>query len=229
MGAAGESPAKFAQAILPPLPSGPGAEPSFAAKPYDAALKWFKNKNVVDKATFESMSARAKRRAFTMAGNATDEMMKVAHQELARQVAEGADLRQFKKFVAERLEKAGFTPANPSHVETVFRTNVMNAYSAGRHAEMTQPAVLKARPYWQVLGVHDARTRETHAKVQGTSIPASDAGWHRAYPPFGYNCRCRVVSRSEADVKRLGLKIGSGADLAALPDQGFDSGVHSLL
>lgn len=223
------APAKFAQAILPPLPAGPGAEPSFAIKPYEAAVKWFKAKNVVDRATYESMSARAKRRAFTMAGNATGDMLKVAHQELARQVAEGADLRQFKTFVRDRLEKAGWTPANPSHVETIYRTNVMNAYSAGRHAEMTQPAVLKARPYWQVLGVKDARTRDAHARVQGLCIPASDAAWHRAYPPFGFNCRDRVISRSEADVKRLGLKIGSGADLASLPDEGFESGIHSLL
>lgn len=220
------APVKFAQSILP---EGPGAEPSFAVKPYEQAVKWFKSKNVVDKATFESMSARAKHRAFTIAGNARDDMLKAAHAELARQVQDGADLREFRKFMTARFEKAGWTPANASHVETIYRTNVMNAYSAGRHAEMTQPTVLAARPYWQIMGVSDDRTRDTHRKVQGLCIPASDSAWHRAYPPFGFNCRDRVVSRSEADVKRLGLKIGSGVDLVGLPDEGFESGIHALL
>jgi SPP1 gp7 family putative phage head morphogenesis protein len=220
------APAKFAQTVLP---VGPGAEPSFSVKPYEQAVKWFKSKNVVDKATFESMSSRAKQRAFTIAGEQRDALLRTVHQELARQVAEGADLRQFKTFMKQRLESAGWTPSNPSHVETIYRTNVMNAYSAGRHAEMTQPAVLKARPYWQILGVNDARTRDTHRRVQGLCIPASDAAWHRAYPPFGFNCRDRVVSRSETEVQKLGLRIGSGADLANLPDEGFESGIHSLL
>jgi SPP1 gp7 family putative phage head morphogenesis protein len=119
-------------------------------------------------------------------------------------------------------------PANPSHVENIFRTNVMGAYGAGRHAEMTQPAVLAARPYWQVLGVDDARTRETHRAAHGKVFRANDPGWKTAYPPFGYMCRCRVVSRSEADLTRLGLTVATWAGVSGLPDSGFHSGTAGL-
>jgi len=220
------APETFAQTI----PPGVAAEPSFVRKPYDAAVKWFKAKQVMDKATFEQLSARAKSRAFTIAGMAKDELLATAHAELARHIEVGADLKDFRKFVAERLESAGWTPANPSHVENIYRTNVMNAYSAGRHAEMTQPAVLKARPYWQVLGVDDARTRSTHLAAQGKVLAASDPYWQKAHPPFGFMCRDRVRSLSEADVKRLGLKISTAADMPReLPDKGFTSGTLALL
>ncbi len=204
-------------------------EPAFAHKPYDAALRYFKNKKVVDKATFEQLSARAKQRAFTVARMANQEMLQTVHAELYKQIAAGADLRTFSKFAKERLESAGFVPANPSHIETVFRTNVMNAYGAGRHAEMTQPTVLKLRPYWQILGVGDDRSRVTHRAVKDWVLRADDPVWKRAYPPFGFNCRCRVRSLSPELVAKLGLTVRSGTDMAGLPDKGFHSGTPALV
>lgn len=220
------APEKFA---APQLPGVPEAEPAFAAKPYDAAVKWFRSKAVVDKATFEHLSARAKSRAFTVAGMARQDLLEAAHDELGRQIQQGADLRLFKGAVKARLESAGWTPVNPSHVETIYRTNVMSAYGAGRHAEMTQPAVLAARPYWRILGPNDGRTRPTHKAVHGLVLRASDPFFKRAIPPFGYNCRDRVQSLSEADVQRMGLTVVDGSTIRGLPDDGFTSGTGSLL
>lgn len=203
--------------------------PGFAHKPYDDALRFFKQKKIVDKQTFEQLSARAKQRAFTVARMASQQLLQTVHAELYRQIAQGADLRQFQKFAKERLVSAGFTPANPSHVETVFRTNVMNAYGTGRHAEMTQPAVLALRPYWQILGIDDNRTRETHGAVHNWVLRANDPVWKTAYPPFGFNCRCRVRSLSPGAVEKLGLEVHDGSEMKGLPDKGFTSGIGSLM
>ena len=40
-----------------------------------------------------------------------------------------------------------------AHRETVFRTNVQTAYSAGRDAQMSQPAVMRARPYLSLIHI----------------------------------------------------------------------------
>ncbi len=177
----------------------------FASTPYAEAVRLFESRTILPKEQFDALRAGAKRRAFTVAGLARQELLQTAHGELARQVRQsgertykdpttdkwvykGPNFREFKKHVRTRLESAGWTPANRSHVETIFRTNVGSAYSSGRFAEMTQPAVLAARPYWQVQTVRDDRQRETHRAANGIILPADHPFWRDAYPPFGYNC-----------------------------------------
>lgn len=167
---------------------GPGT--SFANLVPDDAIRSFVAREVVTRAEFDSMVEAARRRAFTVARMMSLELIRTVKRELIRQVAVGADLREFRKFARDRLESAGWTPANPSHVETVFRTGVSNAYNGGRLRQQTQPAVLAARPFWQWLGAGDGppRQRRTHQAAEGIVLPASHPFWERAYPPAGYNC-----------------------------------------
>jgi uncharacterized protein with gpF-like domain len=129
------------------------------------------------------------------------------------------------------LETAGFTPANPSHVETIYRTNVLNSYNSGRYAQATKPSVLKLRPYWQIRTVNDGppRQRKTHQDVHLWVLRADDSFWKNAYPPFGFNCRCRVVTLSEPELKAKNLRVHSGGEIHLLPDTGFTSGIGALL
>jgi uncharacterized protein with gpF-like domain len=215
----------------------------FTQQPFAAAIEAFSKRDIVPRATFDALSAAAKQKAFTVAGLATEELLGDAHAELDRQlkaspehtykdpetgkwVYKGPNLREFRKFAEKRLESAGWTPSNPSHVETIFRTNIASAYSTGRVAEMTQPAVLKLRPYWQIMGPDDDRKRPTHRKALGVVLPADHPFWRTAFPPFGYNCRERVVSRSQKWVDAHG---GVSAPPTGLPDPGFASGTHQLL
>lgn len=209
------------------------------AKPYsqqafDAAIKIFKNKNVVTKASFNEMSAAAKIKAFTAAGINSTRMLQVIHDELAKQVASGADLTRFAKFMEERLKSAGMIASidpsshvlTASHIETVFRTNVLGAYNAGRQKHMTQPEVLKARPIWEFRAVQEpTRTRATHLAVHGKKLFANDPFWKTAYPPYGFNCRCRVVSKPASEFNQ----VIPGTMITGLPDPGFTSGTPNLL
>lgn len=205
--------------------------PSFVGKPFGEAIRLFKERQVLDKDRFEQLSAAAKRRAFTVARMARQELLVAAHAELSRQIesapATGPKLGDFRKFVAERLESAGWTPANASHVETIYRTNVVGGYSAGRHAEMTQPETLKLRPVWQNMGVRDDRARATHKAAHGVLLPADHEFWGRAFAPYGYNCRCRVISRSQRWFESNGGTFSAVPE--GLPDEGFTSGTSSLL
>jgi SPP1 gp7 family putative phage head morphogenesis protein len=207
------------------------ADPKFIEHPFAEAQRFFNKLGVLSKAAFEQLSAEAKRRAFTIAGIHNTAMLNVARAELERVVRQGKSLRTFRKFVAERMESAGFTPANPSHVETVYRTNTLNSYNSGRHKQMTQPETLRSRPYWQIRTVNDGppRQRHTHQAVHLKVLRANDPFWQKAYPPFGFNCRCRVVSLSQKELDDRGLKVTSGAGISGLPDAGFTSGAPTLL
>jgi hypothetical protein len=198
------------------------------------ALKLWDKQQVLTRPAFDALQEGTRRRAFTVAGIAKSEILDTVHAELRRQIAtgsategKGVNLREFSSFARTRLESAGWTPKNPSHVETIFRTNVIGAMSSGRFTEMRQPAVIAALPFWQILVVRDPRTRETHRRAQGICLPADHAFWKKAYPPFGYNCRCKVCARTAAWMKRNGKEIGPVPTY--LPDPGFDSGTTTLI
>lgn len=201
---------------------------NFVTMPFGEAIRAFVGRKVVPRRVFDRLTAAAKRKAFTVAGLARRDMLTTAHDELSKALQDGDDLRAFSKRLTDRFAAAGWTRLNPSHVENVFRTNVMGAYSVGRVEQMTQPAVLAARPFGQWLGVKDSRTRPTHAAAIGTVLSATDPLWEKAGPPAGFMCRCRRVSRSAADLKRLGLVPTIGAQIRGLPDDGWDSGAGSL-
>jgi SPP1 gp7 family putative phage head morphogenesis protein len=234
--------------IAPVTFAAPGKQtvgaPSFANIPFDAALRLFESKKLLPRPAFDALTDGAKRRAFTVAGLASEELLAVAHAELLRQlraseettykdpetgkwVYKGTIFREFDQLVKKRLETAGWTPANASHVETVFRTNIASAYASGRYIENTRPAVIAAVPYWQIRAVGDDGTRPAHKRASGIVLPANHPFWTKAYPPFGHRCRCVVIARTQRWLDRNGGKIGPVP--RGLPDPGFDSGTKSLI
>lgn len=197
--------------------------PDFVRKPFQEAIAFFIGKKIMTRKAFGRLRAEAKQRAFTIAGLALRSMLQTAHDELAKTIREGLDLRGFAKGLAARFDSAGWTRLKPSHVEVVYRNATMGAYASGRDAQMSQPEILAARPYWQVLGVDDDRTRPAHARAHKKVLLASDSFWKRAPLPWGHNCRDRKVSRSARDLKRLGLTVVDGSSLTGLPDHGWNS------
>lgn len=202
-------------------------DPAFATRPVKDAREQFEQRQPVTRDVYDSLSDAARRRSVTVAGAATADIVRTVQRELVRQVSEGADLRDFSRRVVPRLEQAGWTPINDSHVENVLRTNVGTAYNGGRARQMLQPAVLRFRPYWQIVTVNDGppRQRATHQAAHLVVLRADDPFWLTAYPPFGYQCRCRCRSLSIREGEPL-LRLGSS--IRGLPDVGFTSGLSQL-
>lgn len=202
--------------------------PAFAKMAFKDAADFFKSLDVMPKAQFDRASATLKRRAFTVAGDLNDQMLATIQHELVKQIAGGSDLKDFASKIEARLTKAGFVrdPANPtlgaSHVETVFRTNTLNSYNTGRLKQAQLPSVVKAFPTWEIRTAGDSRVRESHARLSGKRLLASDNFWRTNYPPFDYNCRCRVVS------KRTISGVVDGAELGKVSERGFSSGTARL-
>lgn len=162
----------------------------FSTFPYADAVTQFLERQVVTRRVFDALNEKAKLRAFTVARMSSLKMIRTVQRELARQVARGADLRDFRKFAQKRLESAGWTPANKSHVESIFRTNVQSAYTAGRVEHAMKPSVVKARPYWQVVTANDGppRQRVTHQALHLRVLRADNPIWATKMMPWGHNC-----------------------------------------
>ncbi len=202
--------------------------PGFVRMPFSEAISAFLGKQIVTRRVFDRLAAEAKRRAFTIAGLAQKSLLTVAHDELTKGIADGIDLRTFRANLAQRFESNGWTPLNKAHVETIFRTNISGAYASGRDVQQRDPAVLAARPYWQIQGVNDDRAREAHKAVHGHVLHFSDPFWARAPLPWGFNERCYRTTRSAADLARLGLQVTAGSAISGLPDKGFTGGGGGL-
>ena len=191
----------------------------FSRQPRQAALDAFRTRAPLSREVFDRLSEQARARAFTVSGDLLDGALEKVHKALARQIGEGAALRDFRKVVAEGLETAGWTPLNPSHLETVFRTNVLTAYNDGRFAQVTDPDVMALRPYTQTMTVDDSRVRDNHEPLHLKIFRTEDLT-RRDLPPWGYNCRCRFRSLSQ---RQVGKRTISPVSLlrGLVPDPGF--------
>jgi phage gp29-like protein len=166
-----------------------GGQRGFTTTPFWEAINAFLSREVVERSVWDRLTGSAKKKSFSIAGLARKSMLDVAFDELGKSITQGKSLANFRKALNARFDEAGWKKLKPSHVETVFRNATMGAYSSGREVQMTQPAVLKARPYWQIRVVKDDRCRATHAKVRGFVLRADDPFWKRVgRPPWGHQC-----------------------------------------
>jgi len=201
----------------------------FADTAFETAMKWFKTLKLLPRAEFEKLSSDAKRQTFTVAGIQSQQMLAVAQDELAKQIAIGAAMDKFSTALMDRFKTAGMVPSDltgsgalsASHIETVYRTNAANTYGVGRKTMQTQPAVVRAFPVWEFSPVGDNRSRPTHSATKGRMLLATDPFWKTAYPPYGFNCRCRVITRGPEYLNQ----VISGSSITGLPDPGFTSGL----
>ena len=89
-------------------------------------------------------------------------------------------------------------------LKTIYRTNLQSAYMAGREQSMRE--AVDSHPYWQIVGVDDARTRPAHAAMHGKVFRYDDPLYAAiGHPPWGFNCRCRLSPMSEASMARRGV------------------------
>lgn len=202
-----------------PKPKGPRTRvrdrASGVIRPWIQVIGEFLERGSITRPLWDRIEERERREVFTVAYQSTRNFVEKIQEQVARGLGLGKSAREMAPIIAEAGEEISV-----AHAETVYRNNVRGAYSRGRAAQMTQPHVVALRPLWQVFAVRDSRTRDTHAAVHGWLMRADDPGWQVAYPPFGHNCRCRVVARSEAWAEKSGAGVQSGA-LPGLPDDGW--------
>lgn len=121
------------------------------------------------------------------------------------------------------LTSEGYEGLDPLQADLIFRTNIQTAYNVGHYEQMTDPGVMKLRPYWQYDAVNDAHTRPSHLAMDGRVFPADSAVWDSWFPPNGFRCRCTVKTLSKRQVEARGLKVEQSAPGGVMPDPHFST------
>lgn len=188
---------------------------------FEEAVEFFGDKIPMNAATFYEVAEEYKLFAFTVSGYTKAQIIEKFHRELLKAIEDGLTVSQFKESINSFLDEKGYKGVSNFQADVIFRTNIQTAYNVGHYKQMTNPEVIRRRPYWQYDAVNDKNTRPSHLAMDGKVFRADDPIWDIWYPPNGFRCRCGVNTLSERQVKERGLKIEEKSPTAAEVDGKF--------
>jgi F like protein len=193
--------------IMPP-PDEP--DPVVRFPGIDNAANRILESRTISPANYYGMRQRARQEAFTISGNLEDAAVDKIRVLLGENVRDGANLKAFESAVAEALPKLAISEA---HLENVFRTNTLTAFSDGHEATFQAPIVADAFPFRAYFSTHDDRTRIEHEQLEelgmdGTNVYlADDPTWLKFRPPWDWQCRCRWIPYTIRQAARKGVTM----------------------
>lgn len=195
-------------------------ETNFEPLPFDEAIDFFRNKLNLTPAQYMELEERARAKAFTIAGGATRQVRQSIMDLIDQAQSEGLTLSEFQAQADDVLDSAGMSERTPWYWETVYRTNLGSNYQSGRWKQMTDPDVVRERPYLRYVSARLPTSRPDHVAKHGLVYPVDHSFWQTWYPPNGFNCYCTAMSVSESLLDRRGWRV-STRDVADRPDEGF--------
>lgn len=166
-------------------------------------------------ANYKETAKHVRDGAFAITTDMETKAVEDIRNELSKAIVEGKSQSDFIDTVSKRLSEEG-NPLSPPHIENVFRTNTMAAYSNAQHEAISHPIVSDAFPYVGYTATHDARVREEHKELeslglQGTNIYRADDPTFLAFrPPWSYNsiAEGELVTTSRGYVPIQNVSVG---------------------
>lgn len=210
--------------------------------PFQAQIDFLRQKLRLPTERWDEIQAAAHDRAFVVAGATKADLLADLHQAVIKAAEGGAGLQAFRKDFKGIVAKHGWTgwtgedtPAGVAwRTKVIYQTNMATSYAAGRHAQMSDPEVLKLHPYWRYIHSDGVlNPRPLHLAWHGLTLRHDHPFWTTHYPPCGWGCQCRVtsVTRLEGEASaRAGLdeppagwdKINPRTGAPVGIDKGFD-------
>lgn len=168
---------------------------------------------------YDQLEAAEQEFAFTVANVGQADLVAGVYEKLQSAIADGTTFEDFKADVGEGLANE-WGGDDPTRMDTIFRTNVMDAYGEGRYEVMTAPAVASARPYWRYDGIDgDGRTCEICEPRLNVILPADHPWWKRNYPIL--HCKCRDIADPLTEEEAMAEGITSSPPDDPPPAPGF--------
>lgn len=185
----------------------------FSSLPFDEAIDYFRQKVNLPTEKWTDLWEGMHARAFVVAGAMKGELLSDLRTAIDKAIAEGTTINDFRKAFDEAVKKHGWSYKGSRGWRTgvIFNTNLRVAYSAGHYKQMTDPDVLKARPYWRYIGGLSEHPRPLHQSWSGTVLPADHPWWNTHFVPNGWGCKCKIVSHSKEELNRNGWKVSGAA------------------
>ena len=179
--------------------------------PPKEAVNYFDSKIAVDTYGWRDVWEGAHETSFVVAGATKGDVLLDVQEQLSEALKNGVPYEKFKKDIEKTFIRRGWKQDTggvpPWRIKTIYQTNILGAYAAGR--EERQQEVTKAFPIWVYKAISDARSRPDHLKLHNKAVRFNDPFWATHTPLNGYNCRCSKVAMNEKQAARRGLIVES--------------------
>lgn len=177
--------------------------------PFQEQIDFLRQKVRVPTQTYKDLTQAQHDRAFTVAGAMKADLLADLHNAVKKAVEDGQAFHEFQKSFDDILAKKGWlNDADKEYkawrAKVIYSTNLRTSHMAGRYKQMTDPDVLKSRPYWRYRHNTVENPRHQHKAWDGLVLPADSPFWQVNYPPNGWGCRCTVEAINERELKRMG-------------------------
>ena len=193
---------------------------TFADVPtFDAAINALVSKKVVSRATVDAMDEKAKSRAFYVSRLAELEAVGRVKDYLVDNLKDKTSFQNFVKNLDkdELLKKAGWEEDGGWYWETVYRTNTMSAFNAGRAEAFDE----YEPEFLEFIGIEDFRQTPVCAARSGIVKKRTDPFWKKNFPPLHFNCRSTVRPVYAEEAAAFGIKESAEVSLPDAPTKGF--------
>jgi len=186
---------------------------TYGSLPFSEQIRFFRDKVKLPTETWTDIWEGMHSRAFVVAGAMQEGLLEDLYGAVDRAIAAGGTIEQFRTDFDGIIEKHGWTYKGGRNWRTrvIYETNLRQSYNAGREAQMNDPALRRRRPYGLYRHGRSETPRPEHLAWDGTVLPLDDPWWETHTPQNGWGCKCRKLSVSDADVKRLGLVVANRA------------------
>jgi hypothetical protein len=189
---------------------------------FQQQIDFLKQKVNLPTESYREISSRQHDRAFVVAGAMKADLLTDLHNAVNKAVADGQTFKQFQEGFDDIIAKHGWLNDEDKkykawRARVIYQTNLRTSHAAGRYAQMTDPEVLKHRPYWRYRHNTIENPRILHEKWNNLVLPADAAFWRVNFPPNGYGCNCTIEAINERQLKAMG-KTEPDAE------PGFDNG-----
>lgn len=176
---------------------------------FQAQIDYLQQKINLPTETYKDLTARQHDRAFVVAGAMKADLLNDLHAAVNDAVANGQTLKDFQKNFDQIIAKRGWLADSDKEYKAwrakiIYQTNLRTSHAAGRYKQMTDPEVLKRRPYWVYRHNSIENPRITHESWNNLVLPAEHAFWKVNFPPNGYGCNCTVEAINERQLKAMG-------------------------
>lgn len=188
----------------------------------DAMLDFLREKVVMPAEEFYQLEASSRARAFTVSGVADLDLVTDVWEAIDQAVVNGETLEDFRDRVGDQLEEA-WGGENPWRLETIFRTNMQTAYSAGRQVQNKQ--VRETHPYIRYDVVEDDRTSDICDALVGVVVRADSEFAATHHTPLHHGCRTDEVAITAEEAHELGITDDDDAPEVE-PDEGFGASLE---
>lgn len=181
---------------------------------FKEAISHLKSKIQIPTSHWDDLLGQIHARAFTISGATKTELLNDLYKDVLNAIVSGETLPEFRKRFDSTVSKHGWSYNGKRgwRTQVIYQNNKNTARAAGRWNQ--QARIKSRRPYLLYLTAGDTRVRPNHAKWNYILLPIEHNFWNSHYPPNGWGCRCKVVSLSDADIKRMELTVTQDSALS---------------